>query len=572
MCQTCQPAAFLTLTIILTIALFVLTLLNMIFSLNYPYGKSFAEPSNLTNYDNFTSQSFLSELEFNESYTDQGMSYGLTGVNKIRCFEGYCRSSMIVNINCSEACLYSQDSCNENGKECEAWCRETIWKSDKTRCAEFNKVYSWKGYQSNYLFSYYNFSVLNDTVPLGENCHNGYKQCGYLNLKKDKLCIKSYRDCPINKIVVKNITEDPPSDYDYEKVLLSDKYIYYTNQNVDNYLYEGLFADSNINDYYDNNEVYNEIIDTDSIYNFLKYNPFLYDGKYSNKAEKELSKIGKAYLRLGKKNFKSLEEFKKLQEIYIRHKTLYTDKILNEMNSNASNKQDILSVFGIVAFAYFGGVNFYFIPLYSSVADCGKKCSCCRLTPLKSMILFSFVFSPSIISILISFGIVSVQKIIFNSYLNKDYINEYFYCSTEYYSREIHCNFEDIQFYNQGQFICLLLSIIIMITYVILMYLIYSDKKYGKESINDVPMIRLNDKPPAETPNINNNDSQCSADFAGLNYGVNNAQPTYYYQPAIVQNNQGIRGVNQAPQYQPYPTGVDNYIPSTNNPIYQKPD
>ena len=518
MCEH-QPRAFVKLSLFACLCIFVLTLLNMIFAAVYPEEDFFKEPK-LLNYDFVTSQSYLTDFNFNESYGDikenydRGVGYGITGTTKQKCVQGFCdqSSKRIYNKNCSYACLFSENYCYVNDQKCSASCSNSISGDGVSGCVYYNKIYYWKGYSLEESKDFYNFSVLNDTVPYNEECHNGYKQCGFLNEEKDKLCVKSYIECPINKIVVKDNNENPPTDFNYTERKLGDKYFYYTNEDVNNFIFLGFFADSDINNYYKDYDQYMEVVENDSIHNFLQYNPYLYDGKYKKKSEEELSKIGKAYLKLIKKaNIKTLETFKNLQNIYIKHKTLYTEKILNEMNTKLLNKRGVLLGFGISIFSSFVGIFFFVILIYIGVTDGGKNCSCFKMNPWRNTILFYLIYLPTIILIIISFILTCIQKNDFETYSEKEYIKEYYTFHT-YNNGTVQKNvyyFNDGEVFNFLQFICLLLAMIIMAIHLFLMYLIYGLRIWVNDSTN-----------------IDYNNNASSA-----NYAVQSVQQPLYYQP-----------------------------------------
>ena len=171
MCKSPQPCAFLTLSTIMVLAIFVLTLLNMIFTIQYPSCTTFVEPK-LVDYDIAISQSYLSDIEFIESYDNQGTGFGQTGDIKKKCYEGYCHisSHIIYDVNCSYACLYSQNYCFINGEKCNQNCSLYSSQTEIGKCAYYNKIYYWKGYQSNLVLTNYSFSILNDTVTYKEDC------------------------------------------------------------------------------------------------------------------------------------------------------------------------------------------------------------------------------------------------------------------------------------------------------------------------------------------------------------------------------------------------------------------
>ena len=485
MCGTRQPCAFLTLTIVTSVSIFVVTLLNMIFSIKSPKYKTFLEPSNLTNYDNITSKNFLSEIDFNETFIGQNTGFGQYGKIYDKCFKGYCKinSTNIFNTNCSDACLYlrySKGNCYIDDEQCQAFCSEVSSAGSLGKCATYNKIYNWKGYQSKFEYTNYSFLTLNDTVPYNEECHTGYKQCGVLNNKRDKFCVKTYYDCPINKIVIKD-SQSPPTDFNYTEKKIGNKYIYYTKESINNFVYMGFFAESDGYNNYEKYAPYSEVVDTDTFYNFIQNNPFLYDGQYSKSSEAELSQKGYAYLKLFKdKTMTSLEDLKKKQEIYNKHKALYSNKTLEEENSSIIAKNYVLMGCGIGAFSYFFLFIPFFTPLYMNDSDCGARrgeigdlCCCRNMSPCKNTTLFFCLCLPTVISILISFIIVCINKVIFNTYSNQEYIEEYYTYYYDFFERTKYYVFEENKFYNSAQFVCLLLAIIFMIIHPILIFLIY---------------------------------------------------------------------------------------------------
>ena len=485
MCKTQQPCAFLTLTIVMAVSIFVLTLLNMIFSIVSPKKDAFIEVSSLINYDIKTSKNFLSGIDFNETFIGQNTGFGQTGRIESNCYAGYCEidSNKVYDVNCSDTCLYSKaystkGYCYIDGKQCQTYCSSGSSYGDVSKCATYNKIDNWKGYQSKFVYTNYTFLLLNDTVTYNEECHTGYKQCGILNKEHDKFCVRTYEECPINKIVVKD-SQNPPTDFKYTEVKLGNKYIYYTNENVDNFLYTFFFSDSDINNYYEEYYENADLIDTDTIYNFLQNNPFLYNAQYSKKSEEQLSQMGSAYLKVVRdKNTDSLEELRNKQDLYNRHKALYSNKTLEEMNSGIITKNNVLMGFSIGAFAYFCLTCFFFITFYAGENDCGARtsneCNCCtRMSPCKNTTLFYCVYLPTVILVFLSFIFVCDHMVVFNTYSNQEYIEEYYTYYYDFFGRTKYSIFEENKFYNSAQFVCLLLAIIFMIIHPILIFLIY---------------------------------------------------------------------------------------------------
>ena len=84
----------------------------------------------------------------------------------------------------------------------------------------------------------------------------------------------------LNKIEITDTNIPPSSTFNYKSYKIGDKYIFYTNENVNGYLIQNL---NHI--YYQNNgpvEIPNRI-DSDTFKNVLKYNPDTYSGKFSLK-------------------------------------------------------------------------------------------------------------------------------------------------------------------------------------------------------------------------------------------------------------------------------------------------
>ena len=130
----------------------------------------------------------------------------------------------------------------------------------------------------------------------------------------------------------------PPTDFNYTMREMGTKYLFYTNESINNFLYQNIYVETEIGpSYFDvqtgiNTTNYTEVLDTQPITDFLKENSHIYDGKYPKSAE-ELSKYGDAKLKVWEsKKESSLEELRKLQEIYLEKTALYTKEKLNETN------------------------------------------------------------------------------------------------------------------------------------------------------------------------------------------------------------------------------------------------
>jgi hypothetical protein len=65
-------------------------------------------------------------------------------------------------------------------------------------------------------------------------CPNGLKQCGKLDTLGNLLCIPLEDTCPINKIIIQPESKEPPSDFKYKDLNLSDRTkLYYTNEAIE---------------------------------------------------------------------------------------------------------------------------------------------------------------------------------------------------------------------------------------------------------------------------------------------------------------------------------------------------
>ena len=66
-------------------------------------------------------------------------------------------------------------------------------------CHDYNEIKYWRGEKMNLTIKTF-VSQLKDIITENTTCDEGYKQCGYLNKEKDKLCLRDNETCPINKI------------------------------------------------------------------------------------------------------------------------------------------------------------------------------------------------------------------------------------------------------------------------------------------------------------------------------------------------------------------------------------
>ena len=428
--------------------LFIITLLTMIFSINFNSINSpvFQMSENLINYDKLIYKYFITDVKFGDFLVYN--NYGLTGDYGTKCYVGACYTRREhTSLNCSEACSISKSPCYVGEQECSiVYCELCSKYSYNAVCNVYNEIVYWKGLKMKLTKVSYYFAQLNDTVLYNESCREGFKQCGYINKNKDKLCLTDNEDCPINKVVVKdeNIT---PTDFNYSVSQMGDKYFFYTNENIDNYLYQTLIADTEINP-----TNFTEVIDTQPIKDFINENPYIYDGNYTSKSIEELNKYGDAKLKIAEEiNQTSLEELRKLQEIYLKKINLYTKEKLSEMNDNVDRYKSLLLGFNITSFVYTFVAGIVFIVI--------SVCNFKDMNPLKRAFIFLLLFLILIFFKIYSFILVIINKITFNEYNNMDFINEYNYCGKS----KDNCLDENI-YYNNSIFICHIIGFVLIIS------------------------------------------------------------------------------------------------------------
>ena len=412
----------------------------------------------LINCDVDVFKSLLTDIQFDNTALD---TYALTGEKYNKCFNGACNTSRSHRSkNCSEACSLFIDDCYVDDLECsEIYCSESSgYQDNNTVCYNYNEINLWKGVGMKLTKTNYYFSQLKDTVPYNESCREGFKECGYLNREKDKLCVTLYEYCPINKVVIKN-DNITPTDFEYTMRQMGDKYLFYTNESTNNTLYQSIYVETEIGpSYIDvqtgiNTTNYTEVLDTQPITDFLNENSHIYDGKYPKSAE-ELSKYGDAKLLLMENTNDSLEELKKLQKIYLEKLSLYTDEKLKEMNEDAVSYNLLLLFFNIATFLY---------TIVIGIVFCYKKknqdIDVHGMPPLKSILIFLLGLSPVIIFNILSFVFIIIRKSTLKTYSSMDYIDEYIYCG----ENKNNCYYNNLPYYDNVLLICYIIGFVIII-------------------------------------------------------------------------------------------------------------
>ena len=137
-------SSFIDFSVILFILAFVLTLLNMLFSIssNKRNKKYYAfKYIELINYKKPINYSFLMDLNFSPDF-ESSDDYGSIGTIKDIWFLGTCTINFKkkTTYNCSLACLDKIENCTEGENPCKnKECREYFWRDEKKACHEFNR-------------------------------------------------------------------------------------------------------------------------------------------------------------------------------------------------------------------------------------------------------------------------------------------------------------------------------------------------------------------------------------------------------------------------------------------------
>ena len=563
MCCSNISASFLTFSIITYIAIFTLTLLNMIFSILTPGTNETFKMIEYTDYSKTFSQPLLSNINFGEklSYKDD---YGLSNQDTTSvCYTGYCKdgTKTYSTSDCTLACFNSLENCYDEKKcpsknmKCDSSYSYYNTKDPNYQCITHNIIYKWRNSEIKKDINNYKYIPLIHIIKKGQNCESGYKQCGRVN-NKDYLCLDDENDCPINKIVVDE-ESTPPKDFNYQTKKIGDRYIHYTNENIDNFMYLDLYVDSDARK--NNSQSLLVEIDRDDLANFIKYNPYIYNGEYNihSKKKKTIGSNEKAYLNQVKfQTTKTLEEMKQSQEEYIKRAKLYTSKKIKEMNENVGSFTGALMGFGIASFSAFACIAIFFIPIYSA-NDCGDGCSkncdcglCQNITPMKRVLLFYLICSPTVVFSIFAFFVTLSKKSTYAEYSAMDYIDEYknqlieeFYHYDE--DNEKYIYFDKSVTYNNAQFWVLLIIVILLILYPILIFLT-SIKREESPSIEDISKAASTNK---KNRNINSSTELSNYNNSGYDssYSNNYAQPQ---QPIYMPTQPGYNPPPQQPVYQ----------------------
>ena len=480
---------FTYISVIFLIVLGVLSLLTMICAItlwssyndNPIYFKRNDTILNKYNYDYVINQTFLTGIEFG-NYSSDYNSYGYTGEPVRKCYIGSCYTKRDqTSINCSETCAISGSTCEAYNQKCTyIYCKkmENGYEND-TVCHNYNEINFWRGQKMKLTKENIFFKQISDVVTENETCKQGYKQCGYINKEKDKLCVNDYQNCPINKVIIRD-ENMPPTDFDYETRKIGDKYLFYTNQNINNFMYINIIVDSGIN-----STNYTEIIDNQSLTDFFNENPYIYDGNYTSKSPEELSKYDDAKLKMCENiNETTLKELRELQDKYTERLTIFSKEKLDEMNETAPRYLDLLYIFNITGFIYL-----LVIPMILHCCIyCWYKFDVCG--EAKSALVIYLLLIPFFFFNTYSFVLVIKNKILYGQYYSMKYINDFIHCDNvwtyheescgedsctpAYWSCENVCFFNDLKYYNNALFICYIIEYVLLI-----LHIGFTDFRYG---------------------------------------------------------------------------------------------
>ena len=92
---------------------------------------------------------------------------------------------------------------------------------------------------------------------------------------------------------------------------------------------------------------------------------------------------------------------------------MYTEEKIEELNDKVKKHKNVLMAFGITSFSVIGGFIVFFVPIYTTF-NCGANCSeecdcncdcyfCLGVTPIKRIMLFYLVCSPTVLFSIVSF-------------------------------------------------------------------------------------------------------------------------------------------------------------------------
>ena len=153
-----------------------------------------------------------------------------------------------IDSSCSEECAIKKsqfcNACLNNNEYVETTGKCVYLSKDEFEsrkyCFASHLILKWKGYL--YTSKNIETSYLSSVILPNEDCPQDKQLCGIIDDKGNKLCLSKGETCPINKIVISD--QKPDDGYIYNKIILGDKTIYYTNNDKNGRIVESLYVDS----------------------------------------------------------------------------------------------------------------------------------------------------------------------------------------------------------------------------------------------------------------------------------------------------------------------------------------
>ena len=241
-------------------------------------------------------------------------------------------------------------------------------------------IYNWDGNQfctKTYNIPYVN--LIDNIINYNEFCKEGFKNCGFIDTLKHKLCLIKSDICPVNNIEISNNKNPSNNKFNYQTLILKkNKYLHFTNEDVNNNIISSLnflkekdqlkhrFNKKRYN--FLDKELKKNLFEDNKLYiseeNFNNSNISLYAGTFYG--------FKKEYLKT-KPNFKYiLDELKKYRTISIFWETIICFIVLfiiiNELMKIQKREEnldllelalfDIIKVIIVSTFCYFTLIEF----------------------------------------------------------------------------------------------------------------------------------------------------------------------------------------------------------------------
>lgn len=230
----------------------------------------------------------------------------------------------------------------------------------------------------------------------------------------------------------------------------------------------------------------------------------------------------------------------------------YSKQKIEELNIKVQKHKGVLMAFGITSFSVIVSFIIFFIPIYATF-DCGTNCSqrcdcncdcslCLGVTPIKRIILFYLICSPTVLFAFVCFFITLSKKVTYSSISSMKDIKYYENFRYNFFGDEKLYYFEDSVTYNNAQFIIYLIILIVLVVYPLAVWLTSTYEEMHPPIIPYQKKVRY----------IPQNNTELSADIhvsTDTSYNSHPIQPQY--QPPPPQPK--IRPPPPQPHYQPPP-------------------